>query len=70
MNKIKRIQIGNNVMYTKRFDEEDLRKIYFLIKSIAINEIINAKMIFSDIIERKQVKIAIREFLDGINDNN
>ena len=70
MKKITTIQIGNKIMYTKSFDEEDLRKIYLLIKSIGLNEIINAKMIFSDLIERRQIKTAIREFLDGINDNN
>ena len=70
MNKIETIKIGNKIMYTKSFDEEDLRKIYLLIKSIGLNEIINAKMIFSDLIERRQIKTAIRDFLDGINDNN
>ena len=70
MNKLIKIEIGNKIMYTKSFDEEDLRKIYLLIKSIGLNEIISAKMIFSDLIERRQIKTAIRDFLDGINDKN
>lgn len=70
MNKIKRIQIGNKVMYTKSFDEEDLRRLRLLIQALALNQMITAKMFFSDLVERIQTKAAIREFLDGINDNN
>lgn len=70
MNKIKRIQIGNKVMYTKSFDKEDLRKIILLIQALALNQMITAKMFFSDLVERIQTKAAIRDFLDGINDNN
>ena len=70
MNKIKRIQIGNKVMYTKSFDKEDLRKIILLIQALALNQMITAKMFFSDLVERMQTKAAIRDFLDGINDNN
>ena len=70
MNKIKRIQIGNKVMYTKSFDKEDLRKITLLLQALALGQMITAKMFFSDLVERKQTKAAIRDFLDGINDNN
>ena len=70
MNKIKRIQIGNKVMYTKSFDKEDLRKISLLIQALALGQMITAKMFFSDLVERMQTKAAIRDFLDGINDNN
>ena len=70
MNKIKRIQIGNKVMYTKSFDEEDLRRLGLLIQALALNQMISAKMIFSDLVERMQTKKAIRDFLDGINDKN
>ena len=70
MNKIKRIQIGNKVMYTKSFDKEELRKISLLIQALALGQMITAKMFFSDLVERMQTKEAIRDFLDGINDNN
>ena len=70
MNRIKRIQIGNRIMYTKSFDAEDLRKITLLIQALALNQMISAKMFFSDLVDRIQTKTAIREFLDGINDNN
>lgn len=70
MNKTKRIQIGNKVMYTKSFDKEDIRKITLLIQALALNQMITAKMFFSDLVERMQTKAAIRDFLDGINDNN
>ena len=70
MNKFITIKIGNKVLCTKSFDEEDLRKIYLLIQALALNQMITAKMFFSDLIERKQIKTAIRDFLDGINDKN
>lgn len=70
MNKFKKIQIGNKVMITKSFDAEDLRKITLLIQALALNQMITAKMFFSDLVERRQTKAAIRDFLDGINDNN
>lgn len=70
MNKIKRIQIGNKVMYTKSFDKEDSRKLILLIQALALNQMITAKMFFSDLVEGIQTKNAIRDFLDGINDNN
>lgn len=70
MNKIKRIQFGNKVMYTKSFDEEDSRRIMLLIQALALNRMITAKMIFKDLVEGIQTKAAIRDFLDGINDNN
>lgn len=70
MNKIKRIQIENKVMYTKSFDKEDLRKITLLIQALALGQMITAKMFFSDLVERIQTKAAIRDFLDGINDKN
>ena len=70
MNKIKRIQIGNKVMYTKSFDEEDLRRLILLVQVLALNQMISAKMFFSDLVERMQTKAAIREFLGGINDSN
>ncbi|MDY4215306.1 MAG: hypothetical protein SOX53_03755 [Candidatus Onthovivens sp.] len=70
MNRIKRIQIGNRVMYTKSFDKEDLRQITLLIQALALNQMITAKMFFSDLVERMQTKAAIRDFLDGINDSN
>ena len=62
MNKIKRIQIGNKVMYTKSFDKEDLRKITLLLQALALNQMITAKMFFSDLVERMQTKEAIRDF--------
>lgn len=67
MNKIKRIQIGNKVMYTKSFDEEDSRKIMLLIQALALNKMITAKMFFSDLVDGIQTKNAIQQFLDGIN---
>lgn len=70
MNKIKRIQFGNKVMYTKSFDEEDSRKIMLLIQALALNQMITAKMFFKDLVDGIQTKAAIRDFLDGINDNN
>ena len=70
MNKIKRIQIGNKVMYTKSFDKEDLRKICLLIQALALGQMITAKMFFSDLVDGIQTKNAIQQFLDGINDNN
>ena len=70
MNKIKRIQIGNKVMYTKSFDKEDSRRLILLIQALALNQMITAKMFFTDLVERMQTKAAIRDFLDGINDNN
>ena len=70
MNKIKRIQIGNKVMYTKSFDKEDSRRLTLLIQALALGQMITAKMFFSDLVERIQTKAAIRDFLDGINDNN
>lgn len=45
MNKIKRIQIGNKVMYTKSFDEEDSRKLALLIQVLALGQMITAKCI-------------------------
>ena len=62
MNKIKRIQIGNKVMYTKSFDAEDSRKIILLIQALALGQMITAKMFFSDLVERIQTKAAIRDF--------
>ena len=70
MNKIKRIQIGNKVMYTKSFDKEDSRRLILLIQALALNQMITAKMFFSDLVERMQTKAAIRDFLGGINDSN
>ena len=70
MNKIKRIQIGNKVMYTKSFDKEDSRRLILLIQALALGQMITAKMFFSDLVEGIQTKAAIRDFLDGINDNN
>ena len=70
MNKFITIKIGNQALCIKSFDEEDLRKIYLLIQALALNQMITAKMFFSDLIERKQIKTAIRDFLDGINDKN
>ena len=70
MNKFKRIQIGNKVMITKSFDEEELRKIYLLIQALALGQMITAKMFFKDLVDRIQTKAAIRDFLDGINDKN
>ena len=70
MNKINKIQIGNRIMYTKSFDEEDLSKIYLLIQAIALCQMITAKMFFSDLVDGIQTKAAIRDFLDGINDKN
>lgn len=70
MNKIKRIQIGNKVMYTKSFDKEDSRKIALLIQALALGQMITAKMFFKDLVDSMQTKAAIRDFLDGINDNN
>ena len=70
MNKFKRIQIGDKAIITKSFDEEDLRKIILLIQALALNQMITAKMLFSDLVERKQNKAAIRDFLEGINDIN
>ena len=70
MNKTTKIQIGNKVMYTKSFDGEDLRKIRLLIQAVALGQMISAKMFFSDLVDRIQTKAAIRDFLDGINDNN
>ena len=70
MNKINKIQIGNKVMYTKSFDKEDLRRLRLLIQALALNQMITAKMFFSYLVERMQTKAAIRDFLDGINDNN
>ena len=70
MNKINRIQIGNKVMYTKSFDKEDLRKITLLLQALALGKMITAKMFFKDLVDSIQTKAAIRDFLDGINDNN
>ena len=70
MNKFKRIQIGNKVMITKSFDEEELRKIYLLIQALALGQMITAKMFFSDLVERRKIKAAIHEFLGDINDIN
>ena len=70
MNKINKIQIGKNFMYTKSFDEEDLRKIALLIQALALGQMISAKMFFKDLVDSIQTKAAIRDFLDGINDNN
>lgn len=70
MKKIKRIQIENKVMYTKSFDKEDLRRLILLIQALDLNQMTTAKMFFSYLVERMQTKAAIRDFLDGINDNN
>ena len=70
MNKIKRIQIGNKFMYTKSFDEEDLRILALLIQALALGQMINAKMYFKDLVDRIQTNAAIRDFLGDINDNN
>ena len=70
MKKIKRIQIENKVMYTKSFDKEDLRRLTLLIQALDLNQMTTAKMFFSYLVERMQPKAAIRDFLDGINDNN
>ena len=70
MNRIVKIQIGNKVMYTKSFDKEDLRKITLLLQALALNQMISAKMFFSDLVDGIQTKNAIQQFLDGINDNN
>lgn len=70
MNKIKRIQIGNKVMYTKSFDKEDTRRLILLIQTLALGQMITAKMFFKELVDGIQTKAAIRDFLDGINDNN
>ena len=70
MNRIVKIQIGNKVMYTKSFDKEDLRKITLLLQALALGQMISAKMFFKDLVDGIQTKEAIRDFLDGINDNN
>ena len=70
MNKIKRIQIGNKVMYTKNFDKEDLRRLVLLIQALALGQMITAKMFFKDLVDGIQTKTAIREFLGDINDSN
>ena len=70
MNKIKKIQIDNKVMYTKSFDEEDLRRLGLLIQALALGQMITAKMFFKDLVDRIQIKTAIRNFLDGIDDKN
>ena len=62
----KRIEIGNTVIRTNKFDDNDLKLIADIIYNITQNNMLQTKWQFLDLIKTMEVKNAIRNYLEGV----